>query len=288
MKTVTAEELKAAARRFGADLVGIAPVENLADLPPRQNPRSLFSRAKNVIVLGKMIPRGEFAGIEHGTEMDHSYGTYGFLGTEDNFLAKTTYDVVIWMEAHGYEAVPLFAYDTDGEPVGVPVAEGKEAPNIFLPYRLMAQAAGLGETGLNGLFLTEQFGPRQRFAMLLTDAELEADAPFVPHICDDCGACIRECPLRALDAENGRAEGVKDLTRPVAARNDDLCKRCRNGAIPTGYGRFNTVDRIAASCGRACIAALERGGKYGGKYAHKFRTSENPEWKINYLGEVEK
>lgn len=288
MKLVTSSEVKAAAARFGADLVGIASVENLKDLPPRQNPRSIFSRAENVIVLGRMIPRGEFAGIERGTEMDHSFQIYGFYGTEDNFLAKITYDMTIWMEAHGFEAVPLFAYDTVGEEVGIPVAEGKPAPNVILPYRLMAQAAGLGETALNGLFLTEQFGPRQRFAMLVTDAELEADNPFVPHICDDCGACVRECPLHALDAEKAEPAGLNGLTRPVAARDNDLCKRCRNGALQTNYGRFQTVERIAAACGRACIAALERGGRFGGTYRHPFRSQEKPLWKIDYLGEVEK
>ena len=270
---MTSQELKAAAKSFGADLVGIASTASLAYLPKEDNPLSIFPQAKNVIVIGRKIPRGALRGIEQGTEMDNSFAQFGFITLEDNFLAKTTYDVNIWMEARGFEAVPLFAYDCAGQPVGVPVAPDKPAPNVILKYRVLAQAAGLGETGLNGLFLTPEFGPRQRFAILLTDAELEADKPFRPHLCKDCGKCVPACPLQALDAKKGAKAGFAGYESLVAARDNDLCKRCRNGAFQTNEGRFNTVERVAAACSRACIAALEERGATKEKFTHPFRQS---------------
>lgn len=282
---MTSNELKEAARGFGADLVGIAAVSSLEYLAKEDNPLSIFPQAANVIVLGRKIPRGTLRSMEQGTELDNTFKHFGFMDLEDNLLAKTTYDTVIWMESHGFEAVPLFGYDCTGQPVGVPVAEGKPAPNVILQYRLMAQAAGLGETGLNGLFLTPEFGPRQRFAMLLTDAELDADKPFVPHLCDDCGKCAELCPLHALDAEKSRKFGVKGFERNVAARRNDLCLRCKNGAVQTNEGRFNTVERIGAACGRACIAALEERGAAGEKFTTPFRKTEGNAWSSNLLGE---
>lgn len=271
---MNAQELKTAAKQFGADLIGIADVRNLKYLPPDDNPLSIFPQATNVIVLGRKIPRGTLRGIEQGTEFDNSFSQFGFMTLEDNLLAKTTYDVSIWMEARGFEAVPLFAYDCDGQPVGVPVAPGKPEPNVILKYRIMAQAAGLGETALNGLFLTPEFGPRQRFAMLLTDAALESDQPFKPHLCDDCGKCVAACPLQALSAENAKLFGLEGYQRPVAERDNARCLRCKNGAIATNYGRFETVERVAAACSRACIAALEERNLCGEKFKQPFRQSQ--------------
>ena len=279
---MTAPELKAAAKGFGADLVGIASIAVLRDLPPEINPLSIHSRARSVIVLGRKVLRGALRGVEQGNELDNAYPEFGFYSLEDNFLAKTTYDVSIWMERHGFEAVPLFAYEVDKQPVGVPVAPDKPAPNVILQYRLLAQAAGLGETGLNGLFLTPEFGPRQRFALLVSDADLEADTPFKPRICDDCGACVKGCPLAALDPAAGKSFGLAGHERAVAARDNSRCLRCRNGAIQTNEGRFNTVDRLAAACNRACIAGLESRGILQEKFATPFR--QGPVWGRDLLG----
>ncbi len=279
---MTSPELKAAARRFGADLVGIASTDSLRYLPADENPLSIFPQAKAVIVVARKVLRGALRGIEQGTEFDNAFPTFGFMTLEDNFLSKTTYDITLWMEARGFEAVPLFAYDCDGQPVGVPVAPDKPAPNVMLRYRILAQAAGLGETGLHGLFLTPEFGPRQRFAMLLTDADIEADAPFKPRLCDDCGACATACPLGALNAKTARPFGLAGCERPVAARNNAHCLSCRNGAIQTNEGRFNTVERLAAACSRACIAALEARGSAHEQFANPFRQSAP--WGRDILG----
>ncbi len=280
---MNSQEVKLAARQFAADLIGIADLKLLDYLPASENPRSIFPQATNLIVIGRKIPRGSLRGIEEGREMDNSFPQFGFYGLEDNLLAKTTYDLAIWLEARGYEAVPLFAYDCEGQEVGVPVAPGKPAPNVMLKYRIMAQAAGLGETALNGLFLTPEFGPRQRFAMLLTDAGLESDPPFQPHLCNDCGQCLQACPLQALSAEETTLTGLAGYQRPLATRNNELCRRCQNGAILTNYGRFETVERTAAACGRACIQALEERGATQEKFSHPFR--QHPVWRRNLLGE---
>lgn len=279
---MTSSSVKEQAHRFGADLVGIASAESLRYLPAEENPFSIFPQAKSVIVIGRKVLRGALRGIEQGTEFDNAFPAFGFMTLEDNFLAKTTYDVTIWMESQGFEAVPLFAYDCDGQSVGVPVAPGKPAPNVMLKYRIMAQAAGLGETGLHGLFLTPEFGLRQRFAMLLTDADLAPDTPFKPRLCNDCGACVAGCSLGALDIDNAKPSGFAGCERSAAARDNARCRCCKNGAVQTNEGRFNTVERMAAACSRACIAALEARGATAENFNNAFRQSAP--WARDILG----
>ena len=48
------------------------------------------------------------------------------------------------------------------------------------------------------MFLTPEFGPRQRFAFILTDAPLEPDPLFEGKICDRCMLCVKDCPGNAI------------------------------------------------------------------------------------------
>jgi epoxyqueuosine reductase QueG len=278
---MNAAQVKKAAKKFGADLVGIAPISRLAHLPKESNPLSIFPEAKSVIVIGRRILRGSLRGVEEGTSFDGTYHSFGFRFLEDNFLSKTTYDLNCWIEAQGFEAVPLFSYDHDGSVQAVPVAPGKPAPNVYLKWQLSAQAAGLGEIGLGGLFLTPEFGHRQRFATLLTDQELEADPVMPPKtICNKCKACIEACPLNAY-AKTTHKEGIPGSECTVADLDDKICAKCENGAwiLP---GRFDHVDRCAASCGRACLVALETKGALSNKFDNVFR--KRSVWKRSVPG----
>lgn len=235
---MNSEQLKTMARTFGADLVGVAPVARFAGVPPEHDPLAVFPQAKSLIVVGRKIPRGATVAAE-------SFRFFGYKQLEDNFLAKTTYDLCIWIEAQGHEAVPMFGYDAEEAarlPLAVPVAPGKPAPNVYVDWQFAAQAAGLGAVGRHGLFLTPEYGVRQRFAMLLSDFEFAPDDVADPGFCRNCRRCAESCPLGALDADR---------------RDNGKCRRCPAGAIQTGDGRFHTVDRIPAACGRACIDELE-------------------------------
>lgn len=256
-----AVKVKDAARLFGADLVGIAPLDRFENVAPENDPRNIFPQGKNMIVIGRRIPRGALRGVESGSALKGAYTDFGFFMLEDQYLAKTTYDLAIWVETQGYEAVPMFGYDAaeaSKHPLGSPVAEGKVAPNVYVDWQLAAHLCGLGEIGRNGLFITPEFGTLQRFAMLITDMDLAADEIVTRNVCEGCDACKKACPL-----------------------NDTLCSRCTNGAVQTDIGRFYSVDKIAAACGRSCLASLEERGLITHRLATPFRT-EKP-WKRDLL-----
>ncbi|HOX04761.1 MAG TPA: 4Fe-4S binding protein [Planctomycetota bacterium] len=255
---MNAQDVKAWAREFGADLVGIAPAARFAELPLERSPLAIFPECRSVLVVGRRILRGALRGVEEGTNFQSTYGLFGFRWLEDNFLAKTTYDLTCRIEAGGFEAVPLFGYCEEGMPRGLPVAGGKPAPNVIVDLDFAARAAGLGAVGRGGFLLTPEYGTRQRLALVLTDAELEAAAAFEGSVCDDCGSCAAACPFGAIGGS-----GV----------DYRVCGKCPNGAT-SGPGRGSRPDRLAAACARACLVHLEGEGKCRNAFTNCFRKRE--------------
>ncbi len=76
-------------------------------------------------------------------------------------------------------------------------------------YPPLAQAAGLGWMGANGLIVTPEHGPRVRLATIFTSIEnLPCSAQnvhaWVEGFCAVCGVCIRDCPADAILPEPER------------------------------------------------------------------------------------
>jgi ferredoxin len=78
-------------------------------------------------------------------------------------------------------------------------------------YPPLAQLAGIGQLGFNGLIITPEHGPRVRLAAIFTSIE---NLPFNsgnPHswvldYCRTCQICVRECPQEAIFPEPYRHE----------------------------------------------------------------------------------
>lgn len=68
--------------------------------------------------------------------------------------------------------------------------------------RSLAQKAGLGFIGKQSQLLNPQFGPWLFLAELVTDLELDPDAPYVG-TCGSCTLCIDACPTGAIHPQGG-------------------------------------------------------------------------------------
>ena len=275
--------VESAANKMGIDLIGFASRARFEGVDPQHNPFSIFPEGKTVIMVGKRICRGALRGIEEGTNFG-DYALFGKNWLEDEFLSIACYDLVRMLEDNGWEACPLFPNPSELGPQGVAVAEGRPEPNVYPDFDYAAVACGLGEIGLNGLFLSQKFGSRQRFHMIITDAEIEETPLFAGKICDGCGKCADICPLGAVDANNTVEVDVCGKKMQVASINYDLCRSCKNGACKSRFADVAKPDRVAALCNRTCLCHLEEESLVENRFENAFRQRE--EWSVGGSADV--
>ena len=262
-----------AAKKIGIDLIGFASKKRFEGVDAQHNPFSIFPEGKTVIMLGKRVCRGALRGIEEGTNFG-DYNRFGKNWLEDEFLAIACYDLVNVIEDNGWEACPLFPNPSELGPQGVSVADGRPSPNVYPDFDYAAVACGLGEIGMNGIFLSQKFGPRQRFHMIITDAEIEETPLFEGTVCDACGKCAASCPLGAIDVQNTKEIDICGKKMTVASIDYDICRSCKNGACPNRMASTARPDRMAALCNRTCICHLEEEDTLDNKFENTFRQRE--------------
>lgn len=290
---INSEMIKKAAKQFGADLVGITSMDRFEGAPKQNDPRYIFPQAKAMIVLAYRIPRGSFRGIEEGTFFQ-SYPAMGYAGINWVYGPMALWNLTKVIEDEGYDAVPI-ANINGGEAQNiftgnfkmnwsVPVSPEKPYPDVLVNFRIAAFCAGLGEIGYSRIFLTPEFGPMQRFNILLTDAPLEADPLYDgPQICDKCKLCVKNCP-GALSKDKSVKLTVAGRTIEMAEIDPNKCLEGIAGDINTGispfiqkypgfYGYGRAVEG-AKGCIRACYIHLESRDILKNKFHDKFRKGK--------------
>jgi len=172
--------------------------------PREMDPRYFFPEAKSIIGMIFRIPRGYIRGVEQGTHF-FQYPSMGYAAINESLAPMAFYKVGRLIEDDGYEAAvyrntggrgavsdvtgkPGFEESPEEDRRAVAftrsVAPDRPAPDVLMDFRHAAYVCGLGEMGHGGFFLTPEFGPLQRFAFILTDAELEPDPVYAgPPVC---------------------------------------------------------------------------------------------------------
>ena len=211
------EQIKKKAQEVGMDLCGIAGVDRFAESPPGRHPSDILPGCKSVIVVGVRLLDGivqaNFRTFEDGRrDLKGLYGTYGYAFLPNFELTYACY------------AIAQFIERTAGA-VATPCSTGPMTNGMQLSIRHAAVAAGLGEFGWMSIVLTPEFGPRNRFGVILTQLELEPDPMYSgKKLCEPkkCGLCVKVCPTNALTPTD----------------SEDL-HRCSLGERSFEYGKTN-------------------------------------------------
>lgn len=318
---LTSEQIKKEAKAQGADIVGVGSLDRYEGAPKQMDIRHIMPGAKSIIGMGFRHYRGLFRGIEEGTFFT-AYSAMGYAGINYIYQPLVLWHVGKLLEDHGHDALPVpnnFPWgNSDGsgrEPEktakynparSTPVSPDKPAPDVFPHMRIAAYCAGLGEIGYSKMFLSPQFGPRQRLAFILTTAELEPD-PVVPvgTLCDKCMECVKACTFGAIPKH--KTVKVRVAGQDIEWADIDM-KRCGTGfcggnsqhnpfavtaedkeefAQDVGRAQRHKLDPVymysralegASGCVRACMIHLEEQGKLENKFESKFRKKKP--WKM--------
>lgn len=185
--------IKNTAAWFGADMVGIAPLnrtwvyshwgEHSVQLGLGGHvgdPLELADYFTNVIVMAVEMDYHHIRrtpAVESSTDL--AYSKMGFVAPS---LAR-------FIQELGYHAMP----------------SGNDTA-LSIP---MAVDAGLGELGRLGILITHKYGPRVRLCKVFTDLPLVHDRPVdlgVQAFCETCELCAKRCPSQALKRGDRTAE----------------------------------------------------------------------------------
>ena len=79
---ISAKRIKEIAKKAGADMCGVAPVERMKNAPPEMNPGLLWPNVKSIVGFVFRIPRGVQRGIEEGTQF-YQYPSMAYGGINE-------------------------------------------------------------------------------------------------------------------------------------------------------------------------------------------------------------
>lgn len=189
--------VKKTAKKYGADLVGIAPYDERfvynsevfipvgLDGNPITDPNSPVHVIPNKDIDFGFTPKSV---IVLAYEMDYeSYKaspsaiTRGATGIQYSRMAENSLKVAGFLRSLGYNSLHC-----------------GNSTALSVPYAIMA---GLGEGSRMGMLITEKYGPRVRIAKVFTDLELKTDKPItfgVKKFCEVCLKCADTCPSGAI------------------------------------------------------------------------------------------
>ncbi len=312
-----AEYVKRKAMEFGADAVGIGNIERWSTAPLQMDPKQIMPECKSIIGMVFRVERGSLRGVEEGTYFSN-YSAMGYGGITYLYMPMTVINVSKAIEDQGYEAVPM-GHQSDWrgiDEVGVvpknfsrPCRPGQATPDVMIQLRIAAYLCGLGEIGFSKMFLSPQFGPRNRVGIILTDLELEPDPIYDgPQLCNRCLACVKACPGQCFDPK--KTVKVNLAGHEVEWMDLDMLK-CEDAFIgaeisdtpqeipylpnkptskPGNWSPFfrkprnlyNTGQAVcgARGCTRACMISLESRGVLQNKFKEKFRR--RPVWEVDW------
>ncbi|HEX2922438.1 MAG TPA: hypothetical protein VHS28_00225, partial [Chloroflexota bacterium] len=251
--------LKAMAKQWDVDQIGVASVERIAELKKQLAPimdgekvwnavnkgkmwlefepevtegerklrdaADLLPDAKSVVVVGLRLPEATVERVfQPPTEV---VGPYVFAQYVVQWILREKALVLAkWLRNLGYKAeVSLDLMNT-----GSIVANPRGPQQSAFSNRFEAVAAGLGAITKGGFVTTHDFGTNMRYLAVVTDAPFEADVlqNFESFLsaCDNCDKCMQACPPQAYSDEvTISLEGQPISFRRLDQKRCDWCAR---------------------------------------------------------------
>jgi epoxyqueuosine reductase len=252
---MVAERLATIAKTEAVPVFGIGPAAEMADTPTGHRPADFIADVRSMICFGIPVPRGVFKTPAYGLEI--TWRTQNLLYRRLDTLALR---LANFLEQNGARALPIYGC----MPLGV--NENGTVVGHVNQIR-MAEIAGIGSIGKNGLLLNSRFGSRLMLGGLLTTAELpsmrypEDERPVCP---PHCRICSDVCPVGAIMPERSQVKIMRCLRHtartPMMSRLKFLYLRARDSKAAARYMSITAFDEHTFHICSQCVAACPMGG----------------------------
>jgi len=255
------------AREADMDLVGFAGIDRFESVHYRMRPQAHLPDAMTVVSMAMRYPKAmyELAG-NTDAESYMSLDSYENIHMRE-MLMVAAMDVTRFIEKAGYLAIPMQTSHYRVQPY----KDIEESWTQDFDCNVAAVAAGLGELGLNGVPITHEYGTRQMFISVVTDAPFEPDPMYEgPALCDKCMKCVSACRMKALDGADLKDVVIGERTFQVAQKDIWRCMWSKRfmldaGAGPELSGMSMTINPPEGQITEAdVIAAQTEKGETGG------------------------
>ena len=299
------EDLRQLALAEGADLIGFAPVSRFAEAPPENHPTTIFPSTQTAIAIGLAQPRGALKAVEEGCFWQ-AYNCDSYWHLNEVEAPRILRRLVMRLEEYGYDGVPV--HNPFHPHSGQQIREDQPfGPDGMVSLRVLGVAAGLGELGVSKMFLSPQFGPRQRIFGVLTNAELEPTPLFRGKVCDNCLACVKNCEATAIGTDRSVKLRIEDVEYSHAPLDCSACGVVHRGEDPRYSPFWNGSEQegekpsynqfcqhrfrhlsicVGRGCLRSCLDHLEKSGRIEKKFKTPF--IEGKRWKIEQQSDKKK
>lgn len=232
---------------WGADLVGIAPVDRFSEAPEGHRPIDFMPECKSVISIGLHLFNGMadiWGEISEPNKHLTPYLFYGY-GLTNLEMSRIINKMAKALEYKGNKTLafmPTWASST--VKYFEETIETNELKAEF-SHRHAAVASGIAQFGWNGLAMSPEFGSMNRFNSLLTSVELEPTPMYDgPDVCrpDLCGyKCTNVCPADALSIEEKQICNIGDKQFIYGVHDNIRCSYAIWGMIKGCGGRSEYV-----------------------------------------------
>lgn len=153
---------------------------NLNKIGKRCNPMSILKRAKSIISVAQCYL------IEEIEDVQNKNQPLGKIAKYD--IGNFYYDVKLKLK----KIVDFINQETDFK-----YKSKNKSCYVSLTEKPIAQRAGVGWYGKNGIIITERFGSWVVLGEIITELELDIDGSL-QRDCGDCTICIDSCPTKAI------------------------------------------------------------------------------------------
>ena len=192
------EELKKLFAQNNIPVFGIDKASSLENEPSGYRPSDMLNSAKSILCFGIPVPKGIFK-CQGRSESMYWRAASIYYRNIDAVLMRACSII----EEKGEVAIPIytcFPYDI----------KGKGDFWGYMGLVKMAEAAGIGKVGKNGLLFSSKYGPKLLLGGIVTTASLpamawpEKDEKGCPQ---KCFVCQEQCPVKAID-KSGKVDRV--------------------------------------------------------------------------------